>query len=481
MTLLSRGTAIAVVLISAVFLVLDARSQSASTDGHSGLQPASYGLAPHPDVGTCSPAPCVLSPVWPSSSSFTADAPIAANPRNPKQLLLGSVDSDCPGVGPGFYLSSDGGFSWQQRCMPPFSYKGNEYSPIANPLVGYDSQGTAYEVGSYQINDDFSSDSFVAFQKSSDGGVTWNTPAPVVGHQDSVPVYSRLAVDASPTSPFTGSVYISAVLIGPFESQSKNQLVVSHSNDGGKNWSQIALTPVEPNNLRELRNPSLTVGRDGTVYVTWLLCDVLQSCGSDVHLLLSRSTDGGNTWSTPRSIAASNPIGWLPNTNYVEVADTPGIATDNSNGPHAGNIYIAMYSWTGSQMRVGVIRSTDGGNTWSKPVPVAPPTETHDQFFPWLSVSSTGLVGVSWMDRRNDPANVDYQAFAAISRDGGQSFGSNVQLTTGFSDPNRGGEGNGWIGDYTGNTWAGSNFVAAWMDNSNTPGMVDVVGGIRLK
>ena len=57
-----------------------------------------------------------------------------------------------------------------------------------------------------------------------------------------------------------------------------------------------------------------------------------------------------------------------------------------------------------------------------------------------------------------------------------------MQLTTGFSDPNRGGEGNGWIGDYTGNTWAGpDDFVAAWMDNSNTPGMVDVVGGIRVR
>lgn len=54
-------------------------------------------------------------------------------------------------------------------------------------------------------------------------------------------------------------------------------------------------------------------------------------------------------------------------------------------------------------------------------------------------------------------------------------------LSEGFSDPTRGGEGNGWIGDYTGNTWAGPNyFVAAWMDSSQTPNMEDVVGGIRL-
>jgi hypothetical protein len=37
------------------------------------------------------------------------------------------------------------------------------------------------------------------------------------------------------------------------------------------------------------------------------------------------------------------------------------------------------------------------------------------------------------------------------------------------------------MGDYTGNTWAGPDFVAAWMDSSNGVDMQDVVGGIRLK
>jgi hypothetical protein len=58
--------------------------------------------------------------------------------------------------------------------------------------------------------------------------------------------------------------------------------------------------------------------------------------------------------------------------------------------------------------------------------PVAPASAAHDPFFPSLSVSPTGLVGVSWLDRRNDPADVKYQAFAAISTDGGQTFPNNA-------------------------------------------------------
>ena len=139
-----------------------------------------------------------------------------------------------------------------------------------------------------------------------------------------------------------------------------------------------------------------------------------------------------------------------------------------------------MYNWTGTFMQVQVVRSTDGGSTWSKPVPVAPGV-THDQFLPWISVSPTGLVSASWLDRRNDPNNIDYQAYAGISSDGGLSF-DNVPLTTAFSNPNKGTANQGVIGDYTGNTWDGPNvFVAAWMDNSQSTKMEDFVGGIRLK
>jgi hypothetical protein len=173
--------------------------------------------------------------------------------------------------------------------------------------------------------------------------------------------------------------------------------------------------------------------------------------------------------------------GLLPNTN-LPVTNIPVIGVDNSGGPYAGTLYAVLNNWTGTYLQVLAVRSTDGGNTWSKPVPVAPPSDTHDQFFPWLSVSSAGLVGVSWLDRRNDPANIDYQAFAAISSDGGQTF-PNVQLTKKFSNPNNNGySDNAWMGDYTGNTWDGPNyFIAAWMDSSNGVDMQDVVGGIRLK
>ena len=288
------------------------------------------------------------------------------------------------------------------------------------------------------------------------------------------PFETRLTVDTCPGSPWVNSLYVSGTMaLG----QGKTQVLVSHSSDYST-WTQVAIDapqkyPEEDNLTR------VAVGKDGTVYVTWLRCSSTCRTG---HIMLSKSTDGGNTWSSPQRITqVTMPTDWqLPNT-YERVYNYPDIIADNSDGPYSGNLYVAMFNWTGAYLRAQVIRSTDGGTTWSKPVHLAPKTATHDQFFPSISVSATGKVGVSWLDRRNDPNDIDYQAFAAISTDGGQSFGANWQLTTAFSDPRTNGTQNNWMGDYTGNTWAGEDFIAAWMDSSNGVDMQEVVGGVRLK
>ncbi|MGB7583535.1 MAG: sialidase family protein [Terriglobales bacterium] len=267
------------------------------------------------------------------------------------------------------------------------------------------------------------------------------------------------------------------------------QILVSRSRDGGNTWtvSQVAADRQNQNTWEYY--PSLTVGKDGTVYAAWMHCDTVGQylCTNNTdYMLFSKSSDGGVTWSKPSLVMAVHevplqcgcfPFGTIPNVDAA-APNTPGLGVDNSSGPYAGRLYASLYEWTGTQMRVVVIHSTDGGITWSKPFPVAARSETHDQFFPWLSVSPTGLVGVSRLDRRNDPANVDYQAYAAISSDGGESFQPNVQLTKAFSNPNNG----HFLGDYSGNTWVGPNyFVAAWMDTSDGISSQDYVGGIRLK
>jgi hypothetical protein len=370
--------------------------------------------------------------------------------------------------------------------MPILHFGGRVYYVGGQPMVAYDLDGTAYIATEYGDSEGLGY-GLVGIQKSTDG-IHWSPVMSLSGDGFSSPNYSWMAVDITAASPYVNSLYVSTLVI--YGELHDTQLVVSHSNNGGETWTAVPVGPKDTNDLFT----NLSVGRDGTVYLTWQYCPGIENCQNGIgYMLFSKSIDGGNTWSEPVLIATivSNRalgqcqcgISSLPNTDEIRVYDYPVIGADNSNGPYTRNLYVVMQTWTGTNLQVELVRSTDGGETWSKPIPVAPTSDTHDQFFPWLSVSPTGLVGVSWLDRRNDPANVSYQAFAAISSDGGQSFQPNVLLTKNFSNPNNNGyPNNRWMGDYSGSTWDGPDyFIAAWMDSSNGVDMQEEVGGIRLK
>jgi len=462
--------AVCLLAFSGYFMSVEALAQSAPRS-LGGLRPVN-----------CSPAPCVLPPTQASEGPYSNTfAPVAASSKNPADLIVGSLDLNCGDFIPGFHVSSDAGATWNTTCLAYFSEFGREWEPGGFPLVGYDLKGTAYIAGYYE-DTDTGEYSLMGIERSTDG-VTWSTPTAALGNGGSVIVWAALAVDRVDSSPYANSVYVAGVNLNG------NQLLVSHSRDEGSTWTQeLVATDADSADY----DPSLAAGKDGTVYLAWMHCPpagVGVYCANSIeNVAFSKSSDGGVTWSKPKIITKVPevpnacmclPFGGIPNTT-IGAPNTPALGVDNSTGPYSGRLYATLFQWTGAYMQVQVIHSTDGGNTWSKPVPVAPPSDNHDQFFPWLSVSPTGLVGVSWFDRRNDPANLNYQAYAAISSDGGESFQPNVELTSAFSDP----EGNArmGLGSYAGNTWDGPNyFIAAWMDTSYGNGSQDAVGGIRLK
>lgn len=201
----------------------------------------------------------------------------------------------------------------------------------------------------------------------------------------------------------------------------------------------------------------------------------------------SKSTDGGNTWSKEKAIhqVALAPdtcnafYGCLPNT-FERIANIPVIAIDNSSTSTHGRLYVMDYNWTGAYMQERVSASADGGKTWGTPVGVTPQADNHDQFFEWINVGPKGLVAATWLDRSLDPANVNYDAFAAISNDGGATFGTNQRLSTVSSNPFDDGFGSGFMGDYTGNTWDGKKkLLMSWPDTRSGVNTQDEVGGMK--
>jgi hypothetical protein len=401
--------------------------------------------------------------------------PIAANPNNALALLSGGNDYNC-GTIQGFYTSDDGGATWpHQHCMGALAGK----QGFGDPNVAYAaSTNTAYILG-IDANSG-PSNGIIAFEKSTNNGVTWSAPAagPTALFTGGVPDKPWTEIDNSPTSPFYGCIYTS---ITQFDATfNLIRITVDHSCDGGVTWSgpiPVAAQQTFPN-VDQFSD--LAIGNDGTVYVTYMHCVAngpAGDCGNTLSSLrFSKSTDGGNTWSAATQFATAQLApdscfcafyGNVPGTQE-RTANIPVIDVDSSD-----NLYVAYYHYTGTFMQMKVIASINGGATWGAPVIVR--GGSRDQFQPWLSVDdATGTVGVSYLMRGQNK----YKAVGAYSTNGAASF-TNLIISTVASQFTLDGFGGQFMGDYTGNIFAGGNLHAVWVDTRSGIAQ-DWSGGIDL-
>src|SRR6266545_2543159 len=138
---------------------------------------------------------------------------VAANPRNPQNLLGTAITFTSPTIGTEtkVYASYDGGWTWTDRYFPDQRQQG-----AWDPQVAFGVTGTAYFVTMVYTNDSMTYDA-VAFYRSEDGGLTWSKPVHLGFNYDR----NAIGVDNSPGR-FRGRVY-----------------VISHGARGGVNGAQL--------------------------------------------------------------------------------------------------------------------------------------------------------------------------------------------------------------------------------------------------
>ncbi|MGH2841342.1 MAG: hypothetical protein ACRDKY_11035, partial [Solirubrobacteraceae bacterium] len=268
-----------------------------------------------------------------------------------------------------------------------------------------------------------------------------------------------------------GTMYVCWSLdgAGPIGLAGLQEIVVMRSVDGGKTWRGLADQPLLPYPLSQKTRVSgigchIAIGPRGEAYATWYDSQ-LQA------LMQAKSTNRGRTWTLAAPIAGITGVDASFRGEAFRNLSLPATGVDGQ-----GNVYVAVASRNaygrpllgsvfavGKQIKRGeldldeilgllgtsredeaereqlaggdgsgsqsgsdivLFKSTNGGRTYGGPVRVNQDAGNGDadQFQPWLAITESGQINISFFDRRNDPGNYFIDTYLAQSDDSGRTF-----------------------------------------------------------
>jgi hypothetical protein len=376
---------------------------------------------------------------------------ISVDPTNPLNLVAGANDYRGGDAAGGVYASLDGGLTWTSSTLAMLDPIQAQYDAQGDPaLAAYPGGVFYYAYIDFNRTDD---QNRLCVARSSDGGLTWPQVGVVMDHSGpgshDFEDKELIAVDTTGGA-HDGNVYIAWTR---FLAGGGNRIMLSRSTDGGATFS----APLQiSDSTGGYQGTAPAVGPNGELYVAWHRGDIE----------LDVSLDGGLTWGTDRFVAAvDNVPSPLPGASF-RLNSFPALAVDTSGGPNNGNLYVVWADDSGTTGNPDVLltRSTNGGTTWSPPIRVSDDTNGEYQWYPAIAVDSAGVVTVSFFDRRADPGSQLYDVYVTQSLDGGLSFRRNVKVSLETSNAALDGFGGAFIGDYSGLAVSRGRVTPCWTD-----------------
>lgn len=339
---------------------------------------------------------------------------VAVDPKRPEVAVAAFQQGRFPDGGAaaiGFAASRDGGRSWSPGVIPGLTRaSGGPHGRVSDPSVAFGPEGAVY-VSSIVLRGP-GGEGGIAVNRSDDGGHTWNRPVFIERDPPGANDFPRIAVDVGAASPHDGRVYVTyvrrgrtvlrwsddraatwsdlrvvspgpgfvpTVVVGPDgaltvvysvrRAREWPRLVSRTTRDGGRSFGpQVTIGAMRYRSSRDLR----ATGVQGTcvdpitgaLFVVWQDATKRRDGANDV--VLSRSLDGGATWSTPAKV---NPD--APGSDHV----LPAVVARD------GQVRVVYMTRSVSDERpsqllqLRSVGSEDAGVTFAEERPIGPPAD----------------------------------------------------------------------------------------------------------
>jgi hypothetical protein len=355
-------------------------------------------------------------------------------------------------------VSRDAGASWRTVVVPDVSRcSGGEFLRASDPWVDFSPNGVAYYMSlAFEPDRVSPSGEFLGFgrnamtvNRSTNGGRSWGDPITLIETDDPRFLNDKNSLTADPTNPsYAYAVWdrlqdfavpppagmpelphagggrgarlraawlkqlgSAATQAAPSEAQAaevffKGPTLFTQTTNGGKSWKEPEII-FDPGPNAQTLNNIVVVQPSGTVI------DFFSHFYSDeaINIELLRSSDKGRTFERRPTVVS--PIIYNPDTPTItpdreEFVRDAGFLFDVAVDPRNGALYVV---WQDIRFRgveeIAFSQSTNGGNSWSRPVrinktPANANRLRRQAFVPSIEVGPGGQLVVTYYDFRND-------------------------------------------------------------------------------
>ena len=318
---------------------------------------------------------------------------------------LSAVDNvqGSPYLGRSYTVWTNFGGTYANRIVMSYSSNGGvTWSPAAPvspaPASGHHCQGCDVEVGpggvvyvvwAYCItNGQNSTEDYLGFAKSTDGGVTFpgasNTVVDINGIRASnlfngirAAGFPRLDVDKT-GGPYNGWIYVVTGEKNVAPATDASDICMERSTDGGTTWTHTRVNQDTPGSGRYQYNGSVVVDPGGGVNVEYY--DQRNTTGFLTQTYLSRSVDGGNSWTDIQ----------LSDHNFTP-SPIPGLA-----GGYQGDYITITYAGNNKLFPFWADNSSGIYQCWTVEVAIGPPLGHDIAVGPFLSMPSQFIINTPY-------------------------------------------------------------------------------------